>query len=329
MIQGNFGARGNFEIVGPAVQGGFFHGFRNNDTPGFPWSVNPSPFDAQREIRGISLIQSSFGNLEAVALVLVTPPTGSGPLHPVPYYVLVHYSRDTAGNWNLSEIADAGDIYNPTLNVNLPPAFIQSRFGTAGNFEVIGALAQGGLAHCWRDNDAPGTPWSALSPIGTNHERFDAVALIHSSFGNLEVVARTGNRLVHFWRDSASTWQEPRQGMDHFFSGAAGSHGFIQSRYGTAGNFELVTPLQAGGLRHLFRANDDPTFPWIATQTFGAADVPNGGRVALIQSTFGTPNVGNLEVAVLVPNQPNRFLHYWRRDTGDTWSATPTIIATP
>lgn len=328
MIQSSFGPKGNnFEIVGPAAPGGFFHGVRNNETSSFLWNVNFSPFYSQHEIRGISLVQSTFGNLEAIALVLVRPPSGPGPTNPLPYYALVHYYRDSAGVWNdTGELAPAGDLRDPLLNVFLPPAFIQSR-GTPGNFEVVVALEQGGLAHCWRNNEIPGFPWSALSPLGTNRERFEAVALIQSSFGNLEVVARTGSRLVHFWRDAALNWHEPQTGMDQFFSGAAGSPGFVQSRFG-AKNFELVTPLETGGLRHLYRDNKQPgLFPWVETETFATADVVNGGRVSLIQSSFGTPDLGNLEVAVL---QDRRFLHYFRLDSGSMpWSSPPAIEATP
>src|SRR5690348_7291076 len=58
----------------------------------------------------------------------------------------------------------AADITN--INNVLTPAaaasggfFIQSRYGTKGNFELVVPLPGSGVAHFWRDNDAPGMPW--------------------------------------------------------------------------------------------------------------------------------------------------------------------------
>ena len=71
-------------------------------------------------------------------------------------------------------------------------------------------MASGGLAHFWRDNDAAGLPWHGPTPFGSS-DVYDAVALIQSNFstagsgpGNLEVIAHTGNRLDHYWRDDAN-----------------------------------------------------------------------------------------------------------------------------
>ena len=87
---------------------------------------------------------------------------------------------------------------------------IQGGFGTRGNFEVVAPLQAGRLAHFWRDNDAAGLPWHGPTPFGSS-DVYDAVALIQSNFstagsgpGNLEVIAHTGNRLDHYWRDDAN-----------------------------------------------------------------------------------------------------------------------------
>ncbi len=83
---------------------------------------------------------------------------------------------------------------------------LQSTFGKKGNFEVVVPHETAGLAHCVRDNDdAPSFPWRGPHVFGQSVGKVDAVALIQSNFdfpGHLEVVARTGNRLLHFWRDS-------------------------------------------------------------------------------------------------------------------------------
>ena len=58
----------------------------------------------------------------------------------------------------------------------------------------------------------------------------------------------------------------------------------IQSRFGTPGNFELVTTyhgadMPEGALAHFWRDNDEPsTFPWSLPTVFGT----NAGPPALI-----------------------------------------------
>lgn len=93
------------------------------------------------------------------------------------------------------------------------PALIQSRFGNKGNFELVVPLATGGLAHFWRDNDAAGMPWKGPTIFGGT-DIYDAVTMIQSNYenpGNLEVIARTGDRLIFFWRDSGPSfaWNGP------------------------------------------------------------------------------------------------------------------------
>ena len=96
------------------------------------------------------------------------------------------------------------------------------------------------------------------------------------------------------------------------------SNFLVQGTFGTQGNFEVVVPLSTGGLVHLFRKNDDPTFPWTVDQVF--ATNLNFGSASLIQSSFGP---GNLEV---VAQSTSLLLHFWR-DAGPsfTWSG-PTQI---
>ena len=203
-IQGGFGSRGNFEVVAPLLAGRLAHFWRDNDAPNLPWH-GPTPFGSSDVYDPVALIQSNFstagngpGNLEVVAH------TGRG---------LVHYWRDDVNPfpWFVSVAipGSTGTAATPTL--------IQGGFGTMGNFEVVVPLASGGLAHFWRDNDAPNLPWHGPTPFGST-EVYDAVALIQSNFstagggpGNLEVIAHTGNRLDHYWRDDVNPfpWHGP------------------------------------------------------------------------------------------------------------------------
>src|SRR5207247_1759328 len=97
------------------------------------------------------------------------------------------------------------------------PALIQSRFAADlghGNFELLVPLASGGLAAYFRENNTPGLPWETSAIFGQSAGRVDAVSMIQSNFGdpgNLEVVARVGDTLQFFFRDSGPRflWSGP------------------------------------------------------------------------------------------------------------------------
>jgi hypothetical protein len=192
------------------------------------------------------------------------------------------------------------------------PALIQSRFGSRGNFELVVPLAGGGLGHFFRDNDAPGLPWSN-QPVafGSNLGSVDAVSLIQGNFtalgngpGNLEVIARVGDRLVGFFRPDQPplAWQPASAPT---FQGVTGNPALIQSHFGSRGNFELVVPLAGGGLGHFFRDNDAPGLPWSNQPVVFGSNLGSVDAVSLIQSNFSASGSGpgNLEVIARVGNQ--------------------------
>lgn len=88
---------------------------------------------------------------------------------------------------------------------------IQGRYGVQGNFELVVPFTTGGLAHFFRDNDAPGLPWHGPFRFGDPAGQITAVSLIQSNFstagrgpGNLELVVRTQDgRLLQFFRPDA------------------------------------------------------------------------------------------------------------------------------
>jgi len=248
-------------------------------------------------------------------------------------YVISQFTRGDSTRTTIYFVMSTWNPYNTVLmkstlvltggethaRISGIPSLIQSRFGTKGNFELVAPLADGGLAHFWRNDDDTDLPWSAPTLFG-GADHFDAVCLIQSNFGspgNLEVAARSGDRLVTFWRDSGPSfaWHGPypvavegagggcgRQPV----TGVVGNPVLIQSKFGQRGNFELIVPLAAGGLAHYFRDNDDPALPWRAAPIVGqGAGVIDA--VTMIESNFGTP--GNLEVIARIGN---RLVFFWR-----------------
>ena len=293
-IQSNHGSKGNFELlVPPPIGNGMVHLWRANDISGLPWK-GVKLFGVE-DVHGADLIQSNFGskgNLEVVARV------GTGLVH--------FWRRDTSPfTWTCTGRFATGVTGNPAL--------IQSNFGKKGNFELVVPRSGGGLAHYWRNNDASGLPWNGPNNFGAG--TVAAVTMIQSNFGtkgNLEVVARVGNRLVHYWRMDSSPfrWFGPRTIVR---TGVTGNPALIQSNFGKKGNFELVVPRSGGGLAHYWRNNDASGLPWNGPNNFGAGTVQ---AVSLMQSNFGSK--GNLEVIAI---EGNRLAHYWRRDSSPfTWS---------
>ena len=287
LLQGRYGNVGNFEAVVTASAGGLAHLWRNNDAAGLPWSA-PIHFGAALgAAQGATVIESNFmapglaGNLEVAAV------DASGGLN--------HLWRDSGPAYAWSAPLKFAN------GARGKPSMIQSHFGAKGNFEVVVAQQAGGLAHYWRNNDAANLPWSGATLFGQSLGHIDAVALVEGNFGNpgnLEVVVRVGSTLYAFWR--GASWSAPLQ----IATGVAGQPCFIQSRFGTRGNFELVVPSASGGLIHLWRNNDAAGLPWSGPTHFGSGVFTD---VGLIESNYGEP--GNLEV---LARQGNTLTHFWR-----------------
>jgi hypothetical protein len=162
-IQSRFGAQGNFELVTPAAGGGMFHIWRNNDNHFLPWSAPTNFGQSLGQVAAVSLIESNFGapgNLEVICRV------GNA---------LQEFWRDSGPTfaWNGPAMIETGVAGNPVL--------IQSRFGTKGNFEVVSPAQNGGLVHFWRNDDAPGLPWSGPTRFGQSLGAVDAVTMIESN----------------------------------------------------------------------------------------------------------------------------------------------------
>ncbi len=267
------------------------------------------PFEAYAPV-SVDLMRSADGTA-----FFVMPSAGT-PFGAGTYRASLTFERDKSGVEPV--LSRAGSKAAEKVIIDIPswadpvleagqPSFIQSTFGTTGNFEMVAPFGAEGIAYYSRDNDVALPVWRVKTVFGIDAGTVDAVSLIQSTFGNLEVVARIGDRLAHFWRDSATGgWNGP----GFFAAGASGTPSLIQGRVGVPPNFELVTPLATGGMAHFWRNNQ--TFAWTQSATFGES---SGivSDVSLIQSTFG-----NLEIVARIGNQ---LAHLWRDANTQDWSA--------
>ncbi|MEB9410538.1 hypothetical protein P4J00_23770 [Bacillus cereus] len=321
LIQSRFGHTGNFELIVPMAKAGLEHYMRDNDNPNGPWHGPIARFgETAGKIDAVSMIESNFGTTHA------RRPSEDGD--PGNFEViartgdqLVFFYRESGPTftWNGPFPLKADGVTVSGVSGN--PVLIQSRFGNTGNFELIVPLVQGGLAHYWRDNDKPNLPWHGPTVFGETAGKIDAVTMIESNFGttharrpsedgdpgNFEVIARIGDQLVFFYRESG-TWNGPfplkADGVT--VSGVSGNPVLIQSRFGNTGNFELIVPLVQGGLAHYWRDNDKPDLPWHGPIVFAnTSDWLVYDGVTMIESNYGTTHArrpnddgdpGNLEV---------------------------------
>ena len=80
-------------------------------------------------------------------------------------------------------------------------------------FEVVIPWPDGGLAHFWRENDAPGVPWYGPAIfglgryVGASVADSDFAAFQGSSVKTLEVIAVTdGGQVEHWWRENGGAF---------------------------------------------------------------------------------------------------------------------------
>jgi hypothetical protein len=257
------------ELVLPADGRGLVHQWCDADGErtwfrSTPFATDLGPVDA------VAICLGDYGSPASLEIVA----RAGGRLH--------HLSRPTSFGSSSSgrPAADEAPAPLPIDDAAGVPAIVQGRFGNKGNFEVVAPRRGGGIAHLWRDNDADRRRWRHARTFGRERV-FEAVALVHGDLEDhhLEVLARTGSELCHFWRDNASpsSWHAAVM-LDAAFRPiehrAAGVPGFIQSRRrGSRGNFEVITPVDGGGVMHLWRNNDDPSFVWSTRSLDEAAEL--------------------------------------------------------
>lgn len=299
LVQSTYGKKGNFEIVSPLAAGGLGQYWRDNDDENLPWH-GPIAFGNDAGIiRGVSLIQSNFGTLGNLELMAVD----------VGGHSLMHFwcDSDSYFQWHGPEQISEKSLV-PAFSGN--PSMIQSRSRGRGNFELVVPKASGGFSYFLRNNDREELKWLGPFDFGADAGIFNAVTLIQSNFGepgNLEMVARSGDQLLFFWRDSSE--EQKWHGPSLIDSGVAGTPSMIQSSFGFKGNFELVSPLASGGLAHWWRDNDDTHLHWYGPFMFGM-NMGKVDAVSLIQSNWGDP--GHME---LVAQADGQLALFWR-DSG-------------
>jgi hypothetical protein len=193
-IQGEYGgAVRNFEVVVPRPGGVLAHLWRDNDRGDHPlWRTATAP-DAGPGWSGVALLYSALGNLEVAGVqndnLIGLTQTGPG------------------GAWHQRINIDTG--------VRGRPALIQTSYVQPGNFDLVAAKSDGGLAHYWRNNAVAQPTWARTAAFGPKEMVFDEVSILQSSSGALEVLARLAgeNGCKRFRRPAPDAdWEGPYSG---------------------------------------------------------------------------------------------------------------------
>jgi hypothetical protein len=113
-------------------------------------------------------------------------------------------------------------IVMSSFNQNVADGFLDVDPPRYGNYELVVAMEDGGIAHMHKENDIPRfngndlwRNWSTYTTFG-HGRRYDEVSLIQSNYGDdhghLEVAARRRDMVGFdfYWRDDdLTTWHGP------------------------------------------------------------------------------------------------------------------------
>jgi hypothetical protein len=273
VIQSRYGRQGNFELVAPSVAlfdaSGLEHYYRNNDAGG-GWSMVERFGTELRGVNGVTVIHSSYGNLEAVVSA------GSS---------LYFYWKANSGHWSSTWAIPGANHERGT------PAFFQGRYGSPGNFEVAVGNSSGGIDYFWRDNNSSSAPWNFAGTFATSLGLVDDVVMFQSRAGAVELAARTGSNVYVMTRVDGSGWGAPRL----VATNASGRPSYFQGGFGSSGNYELIVPSKLGGFDEYFRNNDAAGTPWSGTIPVMRTSGNTYGSAVWFESNYG-PAPGNVEL---------------------------------
>lgn len=275
---------GNLVLAVPRTGGGVDCHWRDNSVPEQPWFGPDLAFGSRDDLAATALVQDARGLFQVL---------GSEGTK------LVHATRERAGLLRWSQRT----FLAGAVPVGCGPALIES---PNGSVEVVAPLAAGGMGHWYRD----GAGWHGPYGFGTGPVM--AVALAASHHGTLEAVARTGDRLSHWWRDGDGNWRATG-------AVAAGATGYLDLLVDQQGDLQLLAPLAGGGFGHWSRAaTGDET--WRGPVAFGGGDA-DGRAAALAEHPSGA-----LEAAV---RTGGRLEHWWRDPEGGWHGPTPVTPPAP
>ncbi len=292
MIESGDGAlHRNFEVLAPSKGIAFTHWWRDNSSATLPWA-----------------------KAESMADDVASPLTHTATTYNRNFETIYRNVQSQLHHWYFDQASQSwndGVIFGPNTAIGCV-GFCESSFGI-GNFEVVVAVQGGTLEHWFRS----GNVWAKSITFGSG-VLTAGPSLLQSTWGNLEFIATlTNGQMQHWWRNG-DQWV----GDELVGAGVASPACMIQGQFGANtdadnGNFEVCVAMPDGTAQHWWRNNQDPSFPWAMSASFGSGIKQ---VVALLQGSFGF----NLEAIVL--RTDGMLEHYYRDNAG--WHSTDIIGST-
>jgi hypothetical protein len=279
----------HFEMVIPSPRGGVDNYWRARHASRDSWSEPVTVGHEWGRADAACLIQDSAARQDNLELVIRA---GSR---------LAHYTRRPFPNWQWQEASWLTD------GVAGNPSLVLSGSAADGRLELIVPLLSGGVAHYRGRGGDAAAQWTAHGVFAQDLGHVDAVALVRdhiSSPTRLTAIVRTGDQLLHYW------WEEREQrwfGPQLVFTGAAGVPGMVQRELSSPGNLEVLTPVQDGGMVHLWHSRDSSS-SWQRTTYLDPGGAPVDA-VSLTESCTQSSPV-DLEAAVVTETEVR---WYWRQ----------------
>lgn len=164
--------------------------------------------------------------------------------------------------------------------------------------ELVAPVARGGWGY-WRSTRGNrGLHWRG--PVSFGRGKWDAVSMIRSRYGHLEIIARRKDRLIHVNGRGKHklTWYISLS----FAKGVRGPAALAENRNG---NFEAIAPLKNGGIGHWWRNNRHSRKRWYGPKVIGK------GKVKVVSLIFT-----NARQLVAVAEKDGRLVSYIRGNNG-------------
>ena len=247
-----------------------------------------------QQFSSIAICQSNYGMGDHIEIAAVQDDT------------LFHIYRNSEGNWQRRR-----EIVS---NVSGTPSIIQSMLNSRGDFITTCPGKLNGIICSSRDNDKLDDLWIS-EHFGQSLGKFQSTAIISSTIApnNIELVAITDRgEMIHMYR-TPKGWNNPKTSIAQGFQG---SPGFIQSRFGSKGHFEVTVASRTGGIEYWRRNNDTPDQPWNLVFKLEHEGLVFSS-ISMIQSNYDN----NLEV---LGSSGGKIYHFFGNDK--TWalhSVTP------
>ncbi|WP_229750352.1 hypothetical protein [Paenibacillus nasutitermitis] len=179
------------------------------------------------------------------------------------------------------------------------PFFIRRKKSTGKTVEWLSASLDKGMSY-WRSIQSSDKK-HLYGPYTFGSDKVEAFTAIETHYGNIELIYRTKNKLIHYWRDNESgEWFN----SPAFADGVIGTPVMIESSHG---NFEVLAPLKKGGLGHWWRNNHHSDLRWTGPVAFGSGSY---NEVILVE------NNSNQLTAIVKTDDGYR---YFVRDDGHSW----------